>query len=44
VALPGTYTIDVFPPRASPSISVVGQRVTIATEAGYDVTLPDAQP
>jgi hypothetical protein len=44
VALPGTYTIDVFPPRASPSSSVVGQRVTIASETGYDVTLPDAKP
>jgi hypothetical protein len=44
VVPPGTYTVDVFPPRASPSISVVGQRITATTEAGYDVVLPDAKP
>ncbi len=41
---PGTYTVDVFPPRASPSISVMGQQITVSTDAGYDVVLPDATP
>lgn len=41
---PGSYTVDVFPPRASPSISVAGQPIDVAGDAGYDVVLPDAQP
>ncbi|MBI2323951.1 MAG: carboxypeptidase regulatory-like domain-containing protein [Chloroflexi bacterium] len=41
---PGTYTVDVFPPRISPGLSVVGQPIDVSTEAGYDVVLPDASP
>jgi len=38
------YTIDVFPPRASPSLAVMGQAIAVTGDTGYDVTLPDAQP
>lgn len=41
---PGSYTIDVFPPRASPGLSVMGQRIDITADAGYDAVLPDARP
>ena len=40
-ARPGAYTVDVFPPRTSSSVSVLGQPVTVAAGAGYDVVLPD---
>jgi carboxypeptidase family protein len=37
---PGSYTVDVFPPNV-PALAVVGQRVDVAGDTGYDVTLPD---
>jgi hypothetical protein len=40
-ARPGSYTIDVFPPRTSNSIGVLGQPITVAAGSGYDVVLPD---
>lgn len=42
--LPGTYTVDVFAPRAGYSLSVVAQPMRIDVDAGYDVVLPDAAP
>lgn len=39
--LPGTYTVDVFPPRAVYVFSVVGRSLVIDSETGYDVILPD---
>lgn len=44
VVRPGSYTVDVFPPRISAGLSVVGQRIDLSTDAGYDVALPDARP
>src|SRR5205814_635059 len=45
IAVPaGRYTVDVFPPRTSPSIGILGQAVTVAADAGYDVVLPDVSP
>ena len=44
VVRPGPYTVDVFPPRISAGLSVVGQRIDLSTDAGYDVALPDARP
>ena len=41
---PGTYTVDVFAPRAGELRSVVGQTIAIDVETGYDVVLPDAAP
>jgi hypothetical protein len=39
--LPGTYTVDVFTPRAYYLQSVNGTRVTVDADTGYDVVLPD---
>ena len=36
-----SYTIDVFPPRTSNSVGVLGQSITVAAGSGYDVVLPD---
>lgn len=41
---PGTYTVDVFAPRVSEGVSVMGQSIDITTDTGYDVVLPDARP
>ena len=41
---PGSYTIDVFAPRYIYSVSVMGQRIDVSGETGYDVVLPDASP
>jgi hypothetical protein len=38
---PGSYTVDVFPPRSGHSLSVVDQAVTVSGDTGYDVVLPD---
>lgn len=37
---PGSYTVDVFPPRI-PALSVVDQRIDVGGDTGYDVVLPD---
>jgi len=41
---PGSYTVDVFPPRQVPVLSVVGQRIDVTTETGYEVNLPEVRP
>jgi hypothetical protein len=38
---PGSYVVDVFAPRTSDSLSLLGQPITVAADAGYDVVLPD---
>jgi hypothetical protein len=38
---PGSYTVDVFAPRTSGSLSVLGQSVSVSGDAGYDIVLPD---
>lgn len=42
--LGGSYSVDVFAPRAGASLSVVGQRIEVAADTGYDLVLPDAAP
>lgn len=39
--LPGTYTVDIFPPRGAELVGVVGRSLNIESDAGYDVVLPD---
>ncbi|MDE3192925.1 MAG: carboxypeptidase regulatory-like domain-containing protein, partial [Chloroflexota bacterium] len=36
---PGEYAVDVFPPRID-AVSVVGQRLSVSGDVGYDVVLP----
>jgi len=38
---PGAYTVDVFAPRTSSSISLLGQPITVTADAAYDVVLSD---
>lgn len=38
---PGTYTVDVFAPRAGELLSVVGRALDIRQDTGYDLLLPD---
>ncbi|MGH2379591.1 MAG: carboxypeptidase-like regulatory domain-containing protein, partial [Candidatus Limnocylindria bacterium] len=39
--LAGTYTVDVFAPRAGELLSVVGRELVIEGEVGYDLVMPD---
>ncbi|MGH2378880.1 MAG: carboxypeptidase-like regulatory domain-containing protein, partial [Candidatus Limnocylindria bacterium] len=39
--LPGTYTVDVFAPRAGELLSVVDRELVIEGEVGYDLVMPD---
>ena len=41
---PGSYTVDVFAPRLLPLLGVMGQRVDVSGDTGYDVVLPDSRP
>lgn len=38
---PGSYTVDVFPPHIA-ALAVIGQRIDMSGDAGYDLVLPDA--
>lgn len=38
---PGSYTVDIFPPRGAEYVSVVGRALSIEGDTGYDVVLPD---
>lgn len=39
--LPGSYTVDIFPPRGAELVGVVGRALSVEGDAGYDVVLPD---
>lgn len=41
---PGSYTVDVFVPLGSATLSLVGQRIDATGDVGYDVALPDLPP
>jgi hypothetical protein len=39
--LPGAYTVDIFAPRAGELLSVVGRALSIESDIGYDLVMPD---